>query len=76
MVLTLRRFRVAAAFDELDSIKDDGLGWPRDVGGRGGHALGDEAYQILRATAKPRQGMPVRVTLRDRDGKGAEGAHQ
>ncbi|KAI9728143.1 MAG: hypothetical protein M1828_004604 [Chrysothrix sp. TS-e1954] len=63
MVLGLRRFSITTAYDEVDILRGDGLGWGRDFGGKHGFK-GEEAYQILRATAKPRQGMPCRVSMR------------
>ena len=63
MVLGLREFQITTAYDEVEKLRGDGLGWGKDVGGKGTFE-NEEAYQILRATAKPRQGMPCRVSMR------------
>lgn len=72
VALTLRRFTVKAEYgdDVLEGLSGDGMGWgvPKEMGrsegGEVGTVMGEEAYQILRGTAKPRQGMPCRVTRR------------
>jgi cytochrome P450 len=56
MALMLRRFDTKAAYEELDKLE-------------GGNRLrrtpdGERAYQVRIATAKPVDGMPVRVTRR------------
>lgn len=56
LALMLRQFQVKAAYEELDSKN-----------GRGGITKtpeGERAYQVLIASAKPVQGMPVRVQKR------------
>jgi len=63
LVLTLRKFDIRAAYDELDKLSSDGSGWPVPQSGEQ-QLFGEEAFQILRGTAKPRQGMPARVTWR------------
>ncbi|KAK5155969.1 hypothetical protein LTS14_005535 [Recurvomyces mirabilis] len=63
LAMTIRTFDFHAAFDELDKLKDDGSGYPSDSQGIQ-EQFGDEAYQIQLGTAKPREGMPCRVSLR------------
>jgi len=63
LALTLRRFKIHTAYADMEKVANDGLGWPADQGGKNGRLMGDVAYQIIRATAKPRQGMPARVSL-------------
>ncbi|TKA82843.1 hypothetical protein B0A55_00995 [Friedmanniomyces simplex] len=63
LAMTLRSFDFHLAFDELDKLKGDGSGYPSDSTGIQ-QQFGDEAYQIQLGTAKPREGLPVRVTLR------------
>ncbi|OCL14842.1 cytochrome P450 [Glonium stellatum] len=67
LVLTLRRFEVVAAYGELDGLGGDGSLWAKDVGGKKGvqEVWGEEAYQVLLASAKPREGMPARVRRRE-----------
>lgn len=64
LVMTLRRFDIRAAYDELDSVAKDGSGWPRGAPSDSAGELGGTAYQTLRGSAKPRQGMPARVRMR------------
>lgn len=64
LVMTLRRFDVRAAYEELDSVAKDGSGWPRGTPEDSAGELGGTAYQTLRGSAKPRQGMPARVRMR------------
>ncbi|KAK3112559.1 hypothetical protein LTR53_011052 [Teratosphaeriaceae sp. CCFEE 6253] len=63
LAMTLRQFDFHAAFDELDKLKGDKSGYPSDSTGIQ-EQFGDEAYQIQLGTAKPREGMPCRVSLR------------
>ncbi|KAK0849759.1 hypothetical protein LTS02_013452 [Friedmanniomyces endolithicus] len=63
LAMTLRTFDFHAAFGELEKLKGDGSGYPGDSTGIQ-EQFGDEAYQIQFGTAKPREGLPVRVTLR------------
>jgi len=63
MVLTLREFDVVAAYEEYDRLK--GREKPgEDLGGKRG-TFGYRGYQILIGSAKPVDGMPVRVTRRN-----------
>ncbi|KAK4997434.1 hypothetical protein LTR28_013978 [Elasticomyces elasticus] len=66
MALTLRRFDIHASFDDLAALANDGSVWAPDehVGPKKVEVLGDEMYQMLKATAKPRQGMPTRYVQR------------
>lgn len=43
-------------------LKDDGSYWPNDESGIQ-EVYGDEAYQVMLGSAKPREGMPARVSL-------------
>jgi len=63
LALTIRTFEFRAAYDSLDELKDDGSYYARDDGWRRGKRDldGEEAYPVLLGTAKPREGMPVRV---------------
>lgn len=60
--MTIRSFDFHAAYNELDKLKGDKSGYPSDTTGIQ-EQFGDEAYQIQLGTAKPREGLPVRVTL-------------
>lgn len=62
LVMTLRRFDIRAAFEDLHMLKDDGSYWPNDESGIQ-EVYGDEAYQVMLGSAKPREGMPARVSL-------------
>ena len=64
MALCLRTFQITTAYEEVDKLNGDGLGWGKDMGKGKLGTMGEDAYQILRATAKPRQGMPCRVSYR------------
>ena len=66
LALTIREFDVKGAFDELDSMNEDGTLWVRDASFKGGvqTLFGDPAYQVLLAAGKPREGMPARVSRR------------
>ena len=63
LALVVRRFEFEAAYDSLDELKDDGSFYANDEGWRRGRQDldGEKAYPILLGTAKPREGMPVRV---------------
>ena len=63
LALTVRTFEFQTAYDALDELKDDGSYYAKDDSWRGGKQEldGEEAYPILLGTAKPREGMPVRV---------------
>jgi len=63
LTLTLRKFNIKVTYNEMDKLVNDGLDWPVAQPGEQ-KVFGEEAFQVLRGTAKPRQGMPARVTLR------------
>jgi cytochrome P450 len=64
LVMTIRAFEFSARYDELGKLKDDGSGYPSETDGVQ-EQFGDEAYQIQLGSAKPREGMPVRVRVRN-----------
>ncbi|KAF2009336.1 cytochrome P450 [Aaosphaeria arxii CBS 175.79] len=66
LALTIREFDICGAFDELKELEDDGSLWTKDSSFQTGpqQCYGDPAYQVLLAAAKPREGMPVRITKR------------
>jgi cytochrome P450 len=66
LACTMREFDVSAAYDELQTLSGDGSLWAKEKAFRAGpqECFGDEAYQVLLAAAKPREGMPVRITRR------------
>lgn len=66
LAMTLREFEIKSAFDELDSLKNDGSLWTKDPSWRKGpqETFGEEMYQVLLAAAKPREGMPARIQRR------------
>ncbi|KAF2467190.1 cytochrome P450 [Lindgomyces ingoldianus] len=66
LALTAREFDVRTAYNELESLSKDGTLWAAEKSQKQGvqECFGDEAYQILLAAAKPREGMPARVTRR------------
>lgn len=63
LALTVRSFEFSSAFDALDELKGDGSAYAQDEGWRTGRQDldGEEAYPILLGSAKPREGMPMRV---------------
>lgn len=63
LALVVRRFEFQTAFDSLDELKNDGSFYAKDDGWRTGKQDldGEEAYPILLGTAKPREGMPMKV---------------
>lgn len=63
LAMTLRSFDFHEAFDELEKLKGDGSGYPCDTTGVQ-EQFGEPAYQVQVLTAKPREGMPCRVSLR------------
>ncbi|KAL2807725.1 cytochrome P450 [Aspergillus granulosus] len=63
LVMTVRRFDIRAAFEDLHLLKGDGAVWESDSSGIQS-VYGDEAYQVMMGSAKPREGMPARVTIR------------
>lgn len=69
LLLVVRRLRFRAAYDELSGLENrkDGMEWSSYASVEEGMRTlwGDLAYQTLRGTAKPRQGLPVRVFVRE-----------
>jgi hypothetical protein len=63
LVMTVRKFDIRAAFEDLHMLKSDGTYWENDDSGIQS-VYGDEAYQVMMGSAKPREGMPARVALR------------
>lgn len=64
LALTIRTFDTVTAYDRLGEIANDGTSWSTlDSSFREAKQDddGEEAYQVLIATAKPREGMPMRV---------------
>ncbi|KAF1838758.1 cytochrome P450 [Decorospora gaudefroyi] len=66
LAMTVREFDIMTAYDELHSLEDDGSLWANDQSFRKGPqtVFGEEMYQILLAAAKPREGMPARISRR------------
>lgn len=67
LAMTIREFDVRAAYDELHELRDDGSMWAKWYGSRAKGPqtyYGDDMYQVLMASAKPREGMPARVRRR------------
>lgn len=66
LALTIREFDVTTAFDQLSQLRNDGSLWAawkmKTTGPQ--ECYGDEMYQVLMASAKPREGMPARVVRR------------
>jgi hypothetical protein len=60
-----RKFDFAAAFDSLRELENDGSAYGSDEGWRRGKQDldGEPAYPVLIGTAKPREGMPMRVRV-------------
>lgn len=67
LAMTAREFDVKGAYDELDALGRDGSLWAADKSQKRGvqECFGDEAYQILLAAGKPREGMPAKVVRRN-----------
>lgn len=65
LALIVRRFDFQPAFDSLHELANDGSTYARDEGYRTGRQDldGEEAYPILIGSAKPREGMPMRVKM-------------
>ena len=62
LAMTIRQFDFEEAFAEVEKLKNDGSGYPSDLSGVQ-EQFGDKAYQIQLGTAKPREGMPCRLSL-------------
>ena len=63
LAMTVRYFQITSAYAEVEKLRGDGSGYPSDNSGIQ-TMFGDEAYQVQVGSAKPREGMPVRVSLR------------
>lgn len=65
LALVVRSFEFKAAFDCLGELAQDGSVYAKDEGYRKGRQDldGEEAYPVLLGTAKPREGMPMRVRM-------------
>ncbi|KAK5108862.1 hypothetical protein LTR62_007752 [Meristemomyces frigidus] len=63
LAMTVRTFDFYSAYDEVVELKGDGSGYFSETDGVQTQ-FGDEAYQIQLGTAKPREGMPCRISLR------------
>lgn len=62
LALVARSFDFHAAYDCLDDLKGDGSAYVDESFRRGKQDLdGEEAYPVLIGTAKPREGMPMKV---------------
>lgn len=66
LALTVREFDIKGAYDELDALAEDGTLWAKESSWKTGpqEIFDDPAYQVLLAAAKPREGMPMRVSRR------------
>ncbi|KAK6003930.1 hypothetical protein QM012_008780 [Aureobasidium pullulans] len=62
LAMTIPQFDFHEAFSEVEKLKDDGSGYPSDLSGVQ-EQFGEKAYQIQLGTAKPREGMPCRLSL-------------
>lgn len=63
LALVVRRFEFSTAFDALDELSKDGSVYAKNPKWRQGKQDldGEEAFPVLIGTAKPREGMPMRV---------------
>jgi hypothetical protein len=66
LVMAFRRFVMTACYEARDQIKQDASKWGSS-GGVDVRVLGETIYQVHKATAKPRGGMPAMVRLRVRE---------
>ena len=64
LVLTLRKFNIRACYEDLKSLRGDGTSWPGEETGVQ-EVWGDVAYQVMQGSAKPREGLPARVSFRE-----------
>lgn len=64
LALTLRLFDFAPAYDEISKLDGDGYGRREAKGWQGMRMFGEEAWQVQKGTAKPRGGMPCRLSVR------------
>ncbi|KAK4908195.1 hypothetical protein LTR49_022881 [Elasticomyces elasticus] len=62
LALICRSFDFSPAYDALHELKNDGSHYAHEKWRKGKQDIdGEEAYAVLLGTAKPREGMPVRV---------------
>lgn len=64
LAMTCRSWEFESCYAELGLLRGDGSGYPSDEVGVQ-RQFGEEAYQIQLGTAKPREGMPCRLRLRE-----------
>lgn len=64
LALTMRLFDFTPAYDEIAKLNGDGYGRAEGAAEAGMEQFGDEAWQVQKGTAKPRGGMPCRLSLR------------
>jgi cytochrome P450 len=64
LALTMRLFDFTPAYDEIAKLNGDGYGRAEGKAEAGMEQFGDEAWQVQKGTAKPRGGMPCRLSLR------------
>lgn len=62
LAMTVRQFDFHERFAEVQKLKNDGSGYPSSLSGVQ-KQFGEQAYQIQLGTAKPREGMPCRLSL-------------
>lgn len=67
LAMTVRMFEVKMAYDEVSKLKGDGSGYRSETNGVQ-EMFGEEAYQVQVGGAKPREGLPVRVSMRNEMG--------
>jgi cytochrome P450 len=69
LALTVREFDIRGAYDEVDALQEDGTLWAQEKSWKTGpqEIFDDPAYQVLLAAAKPREGMPMRVSRRSQE---------
>lgn len=65
LAMTVRSWDVVPAYEELDKLKGDGLGYPNLMTGVL-EQFGERAYQVQMGTAKISEGLPCRIRLIDR----------
>ena len=64
LALTMRLFDFSPAYGEIAKLNGDGYGRAEGASEAGKEQFGDEAWQVQKGTAKPRGGMPCRLSLR------------
>jgi len=67
LAMTLREFDIRSAYDELNTLMNDGTMWAKDSSYRKGpqEVFGERMHQILLGAAKPSEGMPARIKRRE-----------